>query len=736
MANNNTLYEEARQKANSRLGLKDEKEIDNETKNALEKKRKNQTMMFLLFLLATSFILYVFPKGVKFNYTYEIGKPWIHETLTSKLNFPIMKSTKEMQDDYFQTIQTKYSPYYSIDKNVGQSMVANYKRQMAEQGNSDTPETKYVIQKLEKIYGEGILASEEIERNKRLNIKGIKILHKDKNGIEAYDGQKLSNTHSIIEAYQQIMSNLPAGISKDKLQNSDINNYISANLKYEKETSDEMREELEKGISRTKGMVQEGERIIARGDIVTKEKAEILDSLKYEMEGHNGNSRSARVIIGQLLCIVCIIGAFYGYLYQFRQRFINFKNIFFLLSLICCMCAITSLVTNINAIHSVVTVYAIPFAIIPITVSTFFDTRTALFTHLTTILLCSLIAPHEFEFVMMQIIIGMICICTLKHLYQRSQLIMAVCIIMAVNLVLFAGITFTHNSVWSIKDSITSLSFLVNAMFLMFAYPLIFIIEKLFGYISDVTLIELTNTNSPLLRQFSEVAPGSFQHSMQVSNLAADAAQAVDCNQMLARAGAMYHDIGKMVNPIYFTENQKGFNPHTVLNEKESVQIIIHHVTDGISIANKNGLPKKIKDFIETHHGKNIVRYFYNTYVNNHPDEEVDLKDFSYDGKLPDTKETAIVMICDSVEAASRSLGVYTDASIDQLIDKITEMLLRGGSLKEAPLTLKEIEIIKDSLKAKLKNMYHTRVRYPELSELAKEKIIEKEKKEGKERSI
>ena len=352
---------------------------------------------------------------------------------------------------------------------------------------------------------------------------------------------------------------------------------------------------------------------------------------------------------------------------------------------------------------------------VPIAISTFFDTRTALFTHLTTVLICSLIAPHEFEFLLLQILIGMICISTLKTFYQRSQLFKTVGIIAGIYILTYIGLVLTHTTGWDQNDTMVLVSFIINAILLLFSYPLIFVFEKLFNFTSDITLVELTNSNNPLLRQFSEVAPGSFQHSLQVSNLASDAADHINCNALLARAGALYHDIGKMANPIYFTENQNGFNPHAKLSAMDSVRIITNHVTDGLIIARRNSLPKQLQDFIESHHGKNPVRYFYNTYCNEHPDEDVNIDDFSYKGKLPSTKEEAIVMICDSVEAASRSLDSYTNEKINDLVEKLVVAQLKDGAFADAPITLKEIETIKTVLKEKLKNHYHTRIRYPEL---------------------
>lgn len=382
-----------------------------------------------------------------------------------------------------------------------------------------------------------------------------------------------------------------------------------------------------------------------------------------------------------------------------------------MLGMIVVLCFFTSIVIKHNF-----SPYIIPYAILPIIITTFFDTRTALFSHITTVLLCSFIVPSEFDFLFLQITIGMISICTLKNLFQRSQLVKSAGVIVLVYCVLYLGDTLVHERTLSQIQWWSFLFFLVNGALLLFAYPLIYIIEKIFGYVSDVTLVELANTNNPLLRKFSEVAPGSFQHSMQVSNLAAEAALAIEANPMLARTGALYHDIGKITNPAFFTENQSSFNPHAELNnEEKSAQIIIQHVEDGVNIAKKYGLPSLLQDFIRSHHGLNTTKYFYYAAKNKYPDKEIDQTKFMYPGPLPYTKEMAIVMMCDSVEAASRSLPEYTDKSINDLVEKIVNEQMIEGTFKNTPITFKNVETVKAVLKEKLKNIYHTRISYPEL---------------------
>ena len=710
---------EAREKA--RLAMEEAQrnkiEAQKAHKESVRNERKKLFVMALLFFAAAVVIVYIFPSSGRFKYNYEVGKPWAYENLTAPSSFPIQKSSSEIDREYGQLLRQSYRPCYTVDNNTADKMQKIFAEISSSKSTAiATAHSQYIAAQLKEIYKEGILSNDDLDRLNKMGIKSIKIRKQDSEGGPSYyTEQPIKNIYTIKNAYEKIIEAAPAGLDKNILRSYNINNVLVSNLDFDKEISDQLRSELYKEISLNKGMVQNGEKIIDHGDIVSPHTYEILNSLRSEMETGHKSQRSTSVLTGQSICILCILSAFFLYMGLFRKRFVCVKNIFFMLCLIVGLCALTASITKLGNEEIFVTVYLIPYALLPITISTFFDTRTALFSHLTTVLLCSLIAPHEFEFLMLQIIVGMICISTLKNIYQRAQLIRSAGIIAGIYILCYSGLALIQNGGWERKDNIVLVSFIINGGLLLFAYPFIYIMEKLFSFVSDVTLVELTNTNNPLLLQFAEVAPGSFQHSLQVSNLAADAAIAIGANPMLARAGGLYHDIGKIGNPIYFTENQKDFNPHQFLTERESVQVITRHVTDGIIIAKKNGLPQQIQDFIETHHGKNLVRYFYNTYVNRHPDEAVDKALFSYQGKLPATKETAIVMMCDAVEAASKSLDKYTDETINTLVENIIGTQIKECAFAEAPITIKEIEEVKNTLKEKLKNMYHTRIRYPEL---------------------
>ena len=366
--------------------------------------------------------------------------------------------------------------------------------------------------------------------------------------------------------------------------------------------------------------------------------------------------------------------------------------------------------------HNILSVYILPYAMLPIILRVFLDSRTAFMAHTITILICSICLRYPHEFILLQVAAGLVAIYSLRELSQRSQLFRsAILVILTYAAMYFAFELITENDLSKMNGGMY-IYFIINGILLLFAYPLLFLLEKTFGFTSNVTLVELSNINTPLLRRMSETVPGTFQHSMQVANLAAEAANRIGAKSQLVRTGALYHDIGKMENPVFFTENQSGgVNPHKNLSYEQSAQVVISHITDGIKLAEKNNLPKVIKDFITTHHGRGKTKYFYISWKNEHPNEEPDESLFTYPGPNPFTKEQAILMMADSVEAASRSLPEYTEESIGNLVDKIIDSQVDEGFFKECPITFKDIATVKAVFKEKLKTVYHTRISYPEL---------------------
>lgn len=668
-----------------------------------------------LFIISIVVIILLLPSTSLDPFQFEIGKPWQNDLLTAPYDFPIYKTSNEL-DIERKRIETSAS-YFEYDSTVYYSEIENLTnlenklRSEYTITKDDSISLRYTKMKLKEIYRRGIISANDLKIATAYKDSSIML---KQNKITAPSSVKLLYTP--LSAMNEIRKDFPSNLNANWLTNWKIESYITPNIFYDATTTNLIKTERINNISISEGMIQIGERIIDRGDIVTEEKAKILNSLTKEKEikqGQTFNERS-KLLIGRSLIILCLMILFYVYLRLFRKQFYNSKRIVtLLLMMIVGFCVATSLIITHT---SASLVYVIPFALLPIIISTFFDTRTALYANYITIFISSLVVPSPFEFVLLQATAGMVTISSLRDLSQRSQLIRTAIIIFFTYCLFFLGYGLTSDSSIFEVNWITFVFFLINGILLLFAYPFIYIIEQIFGFISNVRLIELSDINTPLMRKLSETAPGTFQHCTQVSNLAVEIANKIGANPLLARVGALYHDVGKINSPAFFIENQaKGINPHDKLNSEESSMIITNHVKDGVKIGKEYGLPKSIIEFIETHHGRSVTRYFYNKYVNDHPDEEVDINKFTYMGPNPYTKEQAIVMICDAVEAASRSLPEYNDESINKLVDKIVDTQVLEHYLDRAPITLKELGEAKNILKEKLKNIYHTRIAYPEL---------------------
>ena len=461
-----------------------------------------------------------------------------------------------------------------------------------------------------------------------------------------------------------------------------------------------------------KGVVQAGEKIINKGEIVEQQQLDILNSLEKEYNEHDNKKSNNWVKLGEFLLITGLLFLFALYVYLFRPEFISVKNVLFFILMINLIVGSASLILN----YSVQSVNVVPFALLAIIVRIFFDSRTALFVHIVTVLIISLFVQSQYLFVLLHIPAGMVAISSLKELTHRSQLVKGAIFIFFTYSFIYLCFTLINGGTLKNIEWEQFKYFALNAVLLLFAYILIYIFEKIFGYLSDVTLVELSNINNKLLSEYSKKAPGSFQHAMQVSTLAAAAAAKINANTLLARTGALYHDIGKMKNPFYFTENQNlNNNPLNNKSLEEAAQMIISHVADGVKIAEHHGLPAKIIAFVKSHHAKSVARYFYNTAINAANGKDIDITKFTYPGPLPATKEEAIVMMSDAVEAASRSLKVYNDETIGNLVENIINTQIAEHSFTNAPITFRNVEVVKRVLKNKLLNIYHTRISYPEV---------------------
>lgn len=672
---------------------------------------KTKIFVPLVFIIAILLVTYFFPRQGSFKYNFYEGRPWQYGLLTAPFDFPIYKPVDQLKIEQ-DSILEFYEPYFLFDEEVPTSALAefdsdaNLNSRIAEL----PPEYKiYVRKKLNDIYSQGIMRSEDYDRIYGSRTQALRI--KEGNVAES---REVESFFTIRSAYEKILTDAPSGVDADILKGANINEYIQENIRYDAAISEKAQNEFIQQVDISHGMVQKGQRIIDQGEIVNTQTYNILSSLKRVTEEKSGGTtRNNWMLVGQFILIFFIFGSFYTFLLYFRPlEYRNRKHVVFMVLLITFFVLLTALSVKLDLFS----VYFIPFAIVTILIRTFIDSRTALFASLTTILMSSLMVPFPFEFIVIEISVAMVSIFMLKELSERSQLIKSSFFILLTYIIVYIGLELYQEGNAKEIDVVVLVYFLINFIFIMFTYSLVYLVEKTFGFISGVSLVELSNINKPLLKELSEKAPGTFQHSLQVSNLAMAAASKLGANASLIRTGALYHDIGKMANPAFFTENQTpGMNPHAGLPFEESARIIINHVRDGLKIAQKHNLPKQIVDFIETHHGTSMPKYFYISWKNANPGKEPNEANFRYPGPNPFSKETAIMMMADAVEASSRSLPQYTEETLRNLVDKIIDSQLTEGYFKLAPITFKDIQTVKDVFVEKLVTIYHSRIAYPEL---------------------
>ena len=671
---------------------------------------KNLIYKSLIFIATVSVIVYFLPNEGKFNYQFDINKPWKYGLLQASFDFPIYKNDIQVQKEQ-DSILADYQPYFQIDKEAEKNVLSKLREDYNKTLRHSLPGTdyvRYIERTLKALYEDGIIAGNDLKRMEEDSIIAIRLV--DKNVATS---RFIDQLYTVKEAYEYLLNADTTHYKKKILQQCNLNDYITPNLVYDEEKSEAAQKDLLSNISWANGFVLNGQKIIDRGEIVDEQTYNILESLRKEWEKRSDSVQEKRLTLaGQILYVGIFLFCFMAYLELFRADYYERKGT---LTLLFALIVFFPVVSSIMVEQNLSSIYVVPFALIPIIVRVFLDSRTAFMAHVTIILLCSITLRFPHEFILLQVVAGMVAIYSLRELSQRSQLLRTALVVFISYALLYFAFELIH------EDDLTKLNtrmyiyFMINGILLLFAYPLLFLLEKIFGFTSDVTLVELSNINNSLLREMSEVAPGTFQHSLQMANLATAAANKIGGKSQLVRTGALYHDIGKMVNPAFFTENQSGVNPHKSLSYEQSAQVIISHITDGLKLAEKHNLPKVIKDFISTHHGRGLTKYFYISYKNEHPDEEVDQEKFRYPGPNPFTKEQAVLMMADSVEAASRSLPEYTEESISTLVDKIIDTQVSEGYFKECPITFKDIATVKALFKEKLKTMYHTRISYPEL---------------------
>jgi putative nucleotidyltransferase with HDIG domain len=658
-----------------------------------------------LFACLVILIVILYPTEDTFKYQFEVGKPWSYELITSSFDFPIYKSDQQIAKEK-EEILKEYTPYYKLDTTVATKQFNKLTTELQKKGESSNRIPTYIKKKFKSIYSTGIISVSEFNKLQSDNKTKISCILPNR----VTHIKLLPEIYTQKTAYEEIINDAPIS-----LKSYDINLYLSENLMYDSITSEISKTDILKNLSMTSGMIQSGERIIDRGEIVTPTTYQILNSLKIESTKRKSTiQQSSIVIIGEIIMTLGLITLFFLYIYLFRPRiYENLNNLIFILLLILMIVSLTSFTISFTALNY----YMVPFALLPIIIRVFFDSRTALFAHIITVLIISFMVDNAFQFIILQITIGMTAVSSLKDMSQRSQLAQSALYIFLSYVIMFVAFEIISEGALNRIDWQYIIYFGVSSIFLLFAYVLIYLFEKIFNLVSSVTLVELTNINSDLMMQFSERAPGTFQHSLQVSNLATEAAKKINANSLLVRTGALYHDIGKMKHPEYFIENQLGGkNPLSEIDYEDASQIVINHVKDGIEIAKKSHLPEQIINFISSHHGTSKTKYFYYSYINANPDKKPNDEIFTYPGPIPNNKETAILMMADAVEARSRSLTEYTDESINEMVEVMIDNQIAEGEFKDAPITFRDVEVVKAIFKEKIKNIYHNRIKYPEVN--------------------
>ena len=689
--------------------------------------RNESIFRIFLFFLTLIIILYLFPRQAKFKYEFTKGKPWLHESIIAPFDFSVLKSESELSKER-EIVKSLHLPIYNYSENVfeikAEQFINDFETRWAKK-NGLKKDGRFTLKNLFKnkrklantkknnlvsfgynflndIYDQGI-----IQMSNNSNLKDFILLKSQR----IAEKRAVDDFYTVNSAADKI--NLINNLSNEEY-NFLVPILLAAieqNILFDKLATDELLISDLSNIVPRKGLIVSGQVIINKGELVDTEKYQVLLSLKQKYEGAMWEKNSyLLVLFGQFILVGISLLILWLFLMQYRsQILVDTTKISMILLLVIIMVLVSTIFLSLRSDW----VYLIPFCISPIILKAFFDNRVALFVHLITILIIGFIMPNGFEFVFIQLIAGIISILTVVKMYKRTQLFMSVIKVMGAYLLVYIALSITHDASFSGIQGVKILQFTISGALTIFAYPIVFLFEKIFSLVSDVSLLELTDTNSFLIRRLSEEAPGTFQHSLQVANLAEMGALEVGANALLVRAGAIYHDIGKLNNPMYFIENQSNnINPHDEIDFDKSAEIIINHVVDGIEIAKANNLPNELIDFIRTHHGTTTVEYFYKQYIDNFQEDNVDSKSFSYPGPKPFSKETAILMMADAAEASARSIKNPTAENIDNLIEIVINKQLKEDQFIDADITLKEINQLKKLFKKKLVNIHHARIEY------------------------
>jgi putative nucleotidyltransferase with HDIG domain len=671
-----------------------------------------QINKIVLFLVTLVILLALFPREGKFKYEIQRGKPWQHEDLIAPFDFAILKQQAELKKERNAALADAYL-FFRFDPEKGEYSKSDFLARLdrLQLKNSTTEEKELMISTafklLDSIYSKGIVEMIP-DLEKKPSDFDIAVLKDNVAKIVP-----LQSVLTIGKANEFILFNLATVNGFDgKIILPLLQATLTQNLLFDEGLTKIQREQSLNNISTTRGMVQKGERVIAKGELVNETKFQQLESLRLEIESKSGSRYDFRMILlGRLILISMALLVFGLFMYTFRHDiYRENRNIVLLLLLITMMVSVTTFVMNMQVSY----IMAVPICLVPIIVRTFYDTRLALFVHIITVIILGFLVPDSFQFLFIQLITGIITIISIVHLHHRSQFFFTSLMILISYSVIYIGMTLMQEGSIAQLGRMNFMMFAISAMLTLFSYPLIYLFERIFGMVTDVSLIELSDTNSKLLRELAVKAPGTFQHSLIVSNIAEESARAIGANSLLARTGALYHDIGKMDMPMYYIENQSGgINPHDELSYEESANIITGHVIRGIEKARLNKLPETIIDFIRTHHGTRFTGYFYIKFKQEAGDSTFDESPFRYRGPIPHSKETSIVMMADSIEAASRSLKAPSERDVNDLVERIIDNQMENRQFRNSPVTFKDISTIKKIIKKKLLSIYHIRIEYP-----------------------
>lgn len=669
----------------------------------------NLLMRVWITALTVAIIVWFLPRDSNSKrYNYDVGKPWMYQSFIAQFDFPIYKSEDAIKQEQ-DSILKELMPYYNYDPTREKKELERFNKDFSSELTGLSHHYRaIIIDRIHRLYSAGIMNTPEYNA----------IAHDSTNMVKVVDGKsatpiEIGCMYSTMSAYEALLKD--EELSKDRalLQKLNLTNYLEPNLTYDKEKTETERTDMLGSIPLASGMVLSGQKIIDRGEIVDDYTYRVLSSFERELQRRNATQMElTTTFIGQVIYVTILVMLFTMYIALFRKDYFDKPRSIMMLYV---MITLFPIAVAMMIEHNWFNVYIVPFAMAAIFARMFMDSRTAFVTQLTIVLICAAAVKYQYEFIIIQLVSGLVAIYSLRELSSRAQVIKTAALVTVSCCAVYLALQMMQETDVLKLDSKMYTHFAVNGVLLLLSYPLMYLIEKTFGFTSNVTLFELSNTFKGVLRNLSEVAPGTFQHSITVGNLAAEVANRIGADSLLVRVGALYHDIGKMTNPAFFTENQAGVNPHDALTCKESAKIIIGHVTEGVKIAEKANLPTIIKDFILTHHGRGMAKYFYIKYQNEHPDEVVDKEQFTYPGPNPFTREQALLMMADTCEAASRSLQEYTEKSISSLVDRLIDAQVADGCFKDCPITFRDIAQAKQVLTERLMSIYHTRIQYPEL---------------------